>query len=771
VSANPPKQLPIAKPLLMTVLENVLLLVVLSVMVLRSTYIENPHIEQIQTQFFLSSEVISLLISTLLLGCFGLWLLAGLLTNHFRWRKTSLGCAVGLFFLAGVLAYLAASNMRAAITDLVLLITPMLMAMLLVQLLNTRQKTYLALLLVMAAGAAMTVQCIDQFLDSNEMVIADYERNPTEQLQSLNIEPDSLEHWLYEHRIYSRDIRGFLLASNSAASFFLLALFACIGVCMEAFSQKHHPETRVAFAGYCLAVLFAVSGLLLTQSKGGIGAFVIGCCLLTVLTLFGKRLWKRQLGIGILLLIGISAAGAGIIAYGIRHGRLPGGNSMLVRWQYWQNTVQMIADHFWTGIGGGNFPYFFYLYKNPAASETIRDPHNFILSLLSQYGPLGLLGFLAAVLWPAYKSLAQRFAQPETPPSAARRTDKALWLGLLGLSVCLLLFIRPMLVDTAFWYQPADIRSAAYVVLYLFPAGIFAIAFGLLCAVAAGDRSLQKSGHYLIPALLCGLVAVLIHNLVDFALFEPGVWNIFWIVAAVLIACRHHAAQRDERPIPLTTGKRLAAVVLLLTVFVIYIGTAFLGPWRANRLLRRAMTSERPNREILEQLIAADPLSPAAAYNTATLLTQTYVQQRPMLKDPVLLQQAMYFGDIARKRNPADFKPWRLRADIAMMLAGQAQREQKTAYLQTAYAALEEAAARYPGSDRIQFTMGRLADQLGRPEQALSHYRKAVALENAYREQFKMMYPDRTPVISRLGNTAYNTAKARIEELQRDTEE
>ena len=46
--------------------------------------------------------------------------------NRFRWRKTSLGVAVGLFLLAGAGACLAASNKRAAVTDLVLLGTPML---------------------------------------------------------------------------------------------------------------------------------------------------------------------------------------------------------------------------------------------------------------------------------------------------------------------------------------------------------------------------------------------------------------------------------------------------------------------------------------------------------------------------------------------------------------------------------------------------------------------------------------------------------------------
>jgi hypothetical protein len=761
-------KLPNVKPLLLTVVENVLLLMVLSLMALRATYIEDPHIEQIQTQFFLSSEIVSLLMSTALLACFAVWLFVSLLINHFRWRRTSLGYAAALFLLAGVISCFAASNKRAAVTDLVLLLTPMLMAMLLVQLFTSKPKTYLALLLVMAVAVTMTVQCIDQFLDTNETMIADYERNPAEQLRNLNIEPDSLEHWLYEHRLYSNDIRGFLLTSNSAASFFLLSVFAGLGLCMEAFGGRRQPETQAAFVGYVLALLVAAGGLMLTQSKGGIGAFIIGACLLAILAYFGKRLWKHRIVVGIFLLLGIVLGIGALIAYGVRHGRLPGGNSMLVRWQYWQSTAAMIGDHFWTGVGGGNFGSYYFFYKNPAASETIQNPHNFVLSLLSQYGPLGLLAFLAAVLWPVFKSLQQRFTRTDLLASTPQRGGKVLWLGLLGVSVCLFLFVRPMLVDTSFWYQPSDVRSAAYLVLYLFPAGIFVLAFGLLCAVASGDSSIQKPAYYLTPALVCGLVAVLIHNLVDFAIFEPGVWNIFWLVAAVLIACRHNNTAPADGPTRLAVPARLFALLVLLMATGVYLGIAVLPPIKANRLFHRALVSRRPQLEMLEQAIAADTLSPDTAYNAAGMLMQIYAQQRPMVKEPVLLEKAMDFADIAQQRNPAGFKPWRLKSDIALMLADQAEGDKKKDYLQTAYTALSEALDRYPGSDRIHYNLAQIAERLNRPEQALMHYQKAVALEEAYQEQFKLMYPDRRPVISRLGSTAYNTAKAKIEELQKE---
>ena len=751
--------------------ENILLLIVLGLIILRATYIENPHIEQIQTQFYLSSEIVSLFMSTVLLACFAIWLFLSLLMNRLRWRKTSLGAAVGLFILAGVISCLAASNKRAALTDLVLLITPMLSAMLLIQLFTSKHKMRLGVLLILAVGVMMTVQCIDQFFGSNETMIQAYEHNPVEQLQKLNIEPDSLKHWMYEHRLYSKDIRGFLMTSNSAASFFLLSVFAALGLCIEAFRERKQPESLTAFVCYGLAFLLILGGLVLTQSKGGIGAFVIGVILLVALGFFGKRLWKYRIALGVLLLVGIVLAGAGIIAYGCEHGRLPGGNSMLVRWQYWQSTARMIGDHVWTGVGGGNFQFLYPLYKAPAASETIQDPHNFILSLLSQYGPLGLLAFFAAVLWPLFKCMQVQFSETDLDVPTAPSFGKKLWIAFLAVPLCVFLFIRPMLVDVNFLYQPADERAAAYVVLYLFPAGVFVLAFGLLCAVAMGDVSSQKRNHFLTIAIICGIVAVLIHNLVDFAIFETGVWNVFWLFIAILVACRHNNSVQDDKPILFSIPGRFFMLLILIVIVAGYLAVAVIPPVKANRLFRRALISREPQFDYLDRAIEADSLSPDTAYNAAGMLMQTYSAQRPMVKDVSLLDRAAGYADMARRRNPDSFKPYRLQADVALLLADRAEGEQKIQALQKTYTMLSEASDRYPGSGQIHYNMGQVAEQLNRLEDALVHYQKAVEIEQAYQVQFKIMYPDRTPVISRLGNTAYTIAKTKIEELQKKINE
>ena len=67
------------------------------------------------------------------------------------------------------------------------------------------------------------------------------------------------------------------------------------------------------------------------------------------------------------------------------------------RLQYWQSSLQMIADHPWLGCGPGNFQDAYTRYKLPEASEEIADPHNFLLEIWATAGTPAALAFLAVL--------------------------------------------------------------------------------------------------------------------------------------------------------------------------------------------------------------------------------------------------------------------------------------------------------------------------------------------------------------------------------------
>ena len=62
--------------------------------------------------------------------------------------------------------------------------------------------------------------------------------------------------------------------------------------------------------------------------------------------------------------------------------------------------------------------------------------------------------------------------------------------------------------------------------------------------------------------------------------------------------------------------------------------------------------------------------------------------------------------------------------------------------------------------------LARIAEQQGNTEIAIENYEKAVEIEDAYQEQFRMIYPDREDVVSRVGEDKYFFAKDRLKALR-----
>ena len=87
---------------------------------------------------------------------------------------------------------------------------------------------------------------------------------------------------------------------------------------------------------------------------------------------------------------------------------------------------------------------------------------------------------------------------------------------------------------------------------------------------------------------------------------------------------------------------------------------------------------------------------------------------------------------------------------------------------QKAYYWGQEAAKRYPGSGRLQFNLGEIAERMGKIAEAVEHYKEAIEIEEKYRRQFREMYPG-WDIVSRLGEKKYKKAKQRIEFLSQQS--
>ncbi|MGE5295591.1 MAG: O-antigen ligase family protein, partial [Solirubrobacterales bacterium] len=379
-----------------------LLLLPLCILALRVTYTEAPTVQTMTLAGSLTDAIYGLTLSGLLIFAFIAWVLIRFVRGRLTYRVNGMEIGLALFVVAAIASSFAASDKRAAITHATIQLAPLCAALLLSQILDSLAKVRLVLIVIVALGIVSAYQCAEQYFISNAITIEQYEKDPNMLLGPLGIEPGTFQHFLFEHRLYSRGIRGFFTTSNSAASFAICAAFAGIALLAGKFDEVRGRKELRRYLGLTLsAVILIVAGLLLTQSKGGVAAFVAGLAVFGLLMVLDRRLQTGRERIRTILasvmILCVVAGGLAVVRYGLSHGRLPGGNSMLVRWQYWTASVRMYADHAITGVGPGNFSEYYSHYKPPEALESVSDPHDWPLSLILQYGPLGLVGFLAMI--------------------------------------------------------------------------------------------------------------------------------------------------------------------------------------------------------------------------------------------------------------------------------------------------------------------------------------------------------------------------------------
>ncbi|MFB0525399.1 MAG: O-antigen ligase family protein, partial [Phycisphaerae bacterium] len=472
-----------------------------------------------------------------------------------------------------------------------------------------------------------------------------------------------------------------------------------------------------------------------------------------------------------------------VISYGLKHNRLPGGTPMLVRWQYWNASAKMYADHLLTGVGPGNFTHVYPHYKPAEALESVADPHNFLLSILTQYGPLGLTAFLAMIFIPLWRATSVSSIEHRVSGIKPSFSVKAHWreptfrtLAIIVLFVisAALLLIRPMIMSIV----PADtLEAAIYVILtiYVAPVAAFVIGFLLLTAPLSAIRETRDQRRETnIAVLFCAVLGVLLHNLIDFAIFEPGVLTTFWAIIACLIAtssslvplpargqaCPRGIGDRSSlvySPAPFAKVISIAAGVLILIVFVRY---AWWPVYKSTTKIQQAHRSFSIGQfwqahNLLTEAGEYDRLDPTALNLNGRLYLQHYSVTREKSTTGGLLKKAEECFLQAIERNKADYKNYEKLSTVYELLGQN----------QEAYDWCLKATELYPGSGRLRFKLAKIAEQLGKTDTAIEQYEKTIEIEDKYRRQFQVIYPERKEVVSRLGEEKYKSAKQRIKQL------
>lgn len=326
------------------------------------------------------------------------WLSIGLLDRQLTVRWAPIDMAIGLLVVCNVLAALASAEHdapRPALNMLWEWVSLGLLYFLARQLIDTAVERRAVVAVMIALAVGLAGYGLYQYFVSMPQTRVEFAADPDGLLrrEGMWYPPGSVERELFEARLNSLEPLSTFALTNSLAGF-LAAWFVC-GFAIALHSGKQ-PRTLAA-AAISLAVIGCC--LLLTKSRSAYLATALGICGAALLLLpRAARIRGTYVAIG-------GAAAIGVLLVALLTGGLDrqvlseAPKSLGYRWQYWQATTQMIADHPWLGVGPGNFGDHYTRYKLATASEEITDPHNFLLELAATAGLPALLAMLLVMLF------------------------------------------------------------------------------------------------------------------------------------------------------------------------------------------------------------------------------------------------------------------------------------------------------------------------------------------------------------------------------------
>jgi O-antigen ligase len=450
---------------------------------------------------------------------------------------------------------------------------------------------------------------------------ARYRADPDGEMRRADLwfPPGSPERKLFEDRLENTQPVATFALTNSLAAFltpWLVMLAGVMAATVGGDSRRRNTTDDTPIGDGCrllqhkrllgmLVCLVPIAVcLLLTKSRSGYAAVCVGALLVWLL---GR---ERRVRIGWKLPATLAAVLAAIlcVAMAIEGAAVLGraSKSFGYRLQYWQSSLQMIADHPWVGCGPGNFQPAYMQYKLPEASEEIADPHNFFLEIWATAGTPAALAFLAvlgfSVLGVRGQGPGARSEGSETgdlrspsleiskspnsnPQSLIPNPSSDGWKHVLAGGIVGFLLAVPM-----------GMLSAA-------PLGAVPVLLGLPLAAAAVALMHGWIRDGVLPRWLPGVcvIALLINLLAAGGIGFPGIAGTFWLLLALTLDGRH------RRTWPMVAA--WAALVVCLALSVACYFTAYRPVMKCQMELQFA--EQEPDRAIahIEAAAAADPLS------------------------------------------------------------------------------------------------------------------------------------------------------------------
>lgn len=648
-----------------------------------------------------------------------------------RWSWADL-CVIALVAWHVLSASLCDGNQRSAWNAAWQWATYGALAVVLRQQLHMGKETRAMIAVMLALALAVSLHAYYQYGYSQPQMRAQFEKDPDGILQQMGIptDHDSPIRASAVNRIQSVEPTGEFALTNSLAGYLLPWLLVALAIAFWSV-QRDGLVMNIAAALVIALLIFGV--LVLTKSRTAWLAAVIGCGLIL---LYCRRSgwqldWRWPMGLAaVAVVIGLGAVAVnGLDAEVLSESP----KSVLYRIEYWRATARLIADEPIFGIGPGNFKERYAQYKLPEASETVSDPHNFLLEIWSTAGTPALLALLllgGATVW-RFSRLPREAVQEAVDASAIDNTlaDLATYgicagavLGLLLAGILGFVAEDPLLTTKSDSLLQSSDAALGIPIIWLAAVPAYAFCYFLL-------RDWVERGELPRAAVVCALVAILVNLLAAGAAIYPGVVNAAWLLWAIAMQKGPSSAvSADEIVLGVPQTRALNWGLAILFVGALF-GCAYTEYWPVlnSRGLLFDAAAERGSYEAATQAydraIAADPWSPDVKRAKAEFCYDVwqYGKTIPKYWTPFLQAQEAY-----ERSTPYHYVQHEQRGKW-LLSAGR--RVRNPEYITEAAKAYEAAVERFPNSGFLHAQLAYVYHALGRSAEASQEAEEAGRLD------------------------------------------
>ena len=628
-----------------------------------------------------------------------------------RWRHKPLVALFILLLTAAVaISAMVAADRSSALLAGASLVVFVLAAVALASQLQARWMGHVVAAALLATGCATAIKCINQVAYENPQTLQEWRTVYRPQLIEQGFDADDPLFVNFERRMLAREASGFLAHPNITGSCLMMCGLVAIGGLAAGLANRQPVGGRrlmLRTAGAAVVILLAV-GLLLTRSRGAIVAGVFGTLALVILGLAAAWIGGHARRVLVLLATGYVALIVAGTGYGLSHGTLPH-SSLAFRWWYWTAAARAVQDAPLTGIGRNNFAAAYMQYKTPESPEEVRDPHNVWVSLLTELGPLGLVGGTGLCVVSLLSGL--RKLRPQRPAPGAKRREllafDRVWPAALGV----------VLVQAA--ASGRSLGEAAGVIIWSQDILLaWTLPFAGIVWLLSGVGTNARGAVWLTAGACAAMLAALLHGLIDFALVTPGGLAVFVLCLVAALGSRDSAAEEKSAAAPGRAWMRGIAFVVGGALIVAHLAVVVRPTTRAATVLREldtALHTPAPEGPAQIMRIAGDYTARHGGDATARAAIRAMLQAT---RSPVLSQsQRLEWLTLIRTRavatcrvNPHETSNYKLMAmvaeELARLHAAAGDAGKALGYRREAAQSWQQAVASYPTDPRTRIAAG-----------------------------------------------------------------